>query len=108
MLLGATLITQFSFTNTLIILACIGFFEELKAENALDALKNTLAIESKCWRNGSLIQIHAAELVPGDIIALRLGDIVPADCRLLGTIPYKLNIPRDWCYRATNSFRFTN
>lgn len=64
--------------------ACIGFFEEAKAESALDALKNTLALNTRCWRNGKLVTVEAALLVPGDIIALRLGDIVPADCKLLG------------------------
>ncbi|KAL2919598.1 hypothetical protein HK105_200510 [Polyrhizophydium stewartii] len=64
--------------------ACIGYFEEAKAENALDALKNTLALKTRVWRNSNLVEIDSALLVPGDVIALRLGDIVPADCRLLG------------------------
>ncbi|KAJ3095408.1 hypothetical protein HDU97_006990 [Phlyctochytrium planicorne] len=68
----------------LIVNAIIGFSEEARAENALDALKNTLALKCRSWRNGELTEVEAKELVPGDIIALRLGDIVPADCRLLG------------------------
>lgn len=64
--------------------ACIGFFEEAKAESALDALKNTLALATRCWRNGKLVSVEASLLVPGDVIALRLGDIIPADCKLLG------------------------
>jgi len=68
----------------LIVNAIIGFMEEAKAESALDALKNTLALKSKAWRNGKLVEIDSIDLVPGDIIAVRLGDIVPADCRLLG------------------------
>ncbi|KAJ3212768.1 hypothetical protein HDU83_009183 [Entophlyctis luteolus] len=68
----------------LIINACIGFFEEARAESALDALKNTLALKSRSWRNGKLVEVESSHLVPGDIIALRLGDIIPADCRLLG------------------------
>ncbi|KAJ3175448.1 hypothetical protein HK101_010658 [Irineochytrium annulatum] len=64
--------------------ACIGYFEEARAESALDALKNTLALKSRCWRNGKLVEVDSCDLVPGDVIALRLGDIVPADCRLLG------------------------
>ncbi|KAJ3207223.1 hypothetical protein HK099_000331, partial [Clydaea vesicula] len=70
--------------SVLIINACIGFFEEARAESALDALKNTLALKSRTWRNGELIEVDSALLVPGDIIAIRLGDIIPADCRLLG------------------------
>ncbi|KXN74726.1 proton ATPase [Conidiobolus coronatus NRRL 28638] len=64
--------------------AIIGFSEEAKAESALDALKNNLALKSKVWRNGELTEIEASDLVPGDILVLRLGDIVPADARLLG------------------------
>ncbi|KAI9352242.1 hypothetical protein DFJ73DRAFT_927471 [Zopfochytrium polystomum] len=64
--------------------ACIGYFEEARAESALDALKNTLALKSRAWRNSKLVEVDSVLLVPGDIIALRLGDIVPADCRLLG------------------------
>jgi H+-transporting ATPase len=64
--------------------AVIGFSEEAKAESALDALKANLALNTRCWRNGQLVEVEASLLVPGDIIALRLGDIVPADCRLLG------------------------
>ncbi|KAJ3079233.1 hypothetical protein HK102_003936, partial [Quaeritorhiza haematococci] len=70
--------------GVLILNACIGFFEEAKAESALDALKNTLALKSRTWRNGQLVEVDSNLLVPGDVIALRLGDIVPADCRLLG------------------------
>ncbi|KAJ3187305.1 hypothetical protein HDU85_006593 [Gaertneriomyces sp. JEL0708] len=64
--------------------AVIGFHEEAKAESALDALKNTLALQCKAFRNGKLVEVESRLLVPGDVIALRLGDIVPADCRLLG------------------------
>ena len=64
--------------------AVIGFHEEAKAESALDALKNTLALKTRCWRNGLLVEVEAGGLVPGDVVGLRLGDIVPADIRLLG------------------------
>ncbi|KAF9400467.1 hypothetical protein BGX21_004243 [Mortierella sp. AD011] len=64
--------------------ATIGFVEESKAESALDALKQTLALKTRCWRNGHLVELDTSELVPGDVIVLRLGDIIPADGRLLG------------------------
>jgi H+-transporting ATPase len=70
--------------------ACIGFFEEAKAENALDALKNTLALKSRCWRNRELVEVDSSLLVPGDIIAVRLGDIVPADCRYVSILNFIL------------------
>ncbi|OZJ01961.1 hypothetical protein BZG36_05130 [Bifiguratus adelaidae] len=68
----------------LLINALIGFIEESKAESALDALRQTLALKTRCWRDGHLTEIDVADLVPGDIIVLRLGDIIPADARLLG------------------------
>ncbi|CAO3639925.1 unnamed protein product [Mucor fragilis] len=68
----------------LFINALIGFIEEAKAESALDALRQTLALKTRSWRNGELVEINVKELVPGDIIVLRIGDIVPADAKLLG------------------------
>ncbi|KAF9975088.1 hypothetical protein BGZ73_001380 [Actinomortierella ambigua] len=68
----------------LLINALIGFIEESKAESALDALRQTLALKTRCWRDGQLVELDVATLVPGDVIVLRLGDIIPADGRLLG------------------------
>src|ERR1700728_3648600 len=63
--------------------ATIGFWEEREAGNAIDALKARLAIKARVKRDGKWITPPAQELVPGDAIRLRLGDIVPADARLL-------------------------
>ncbi|OLY77928.1 putative cation-transporting ATPase [Smittium mucronatum] len=68
----------------LLINAFIGWFEEAKAGAAIDALKNTLASKSRVWRDGKLVEVESKSLVPGDVIVVRLGDIVPADARLLG------------------------
>ncbi|KAF7722581.1 hypothetical protein EC973_002934 [Apophysomyces ossiformis] len=68
----------------LLINALIGYIEEAKAESALEALRQTLALHTRCIRNGELVEVAVQELVPGDIIVLRIGDIVPADGRLLG------------------------
>nr|AAO91802.1 H(+)-ATPase [Funneliformis mosseae] len=64
--------------------AFIGFIEEARAESALDALKQTLALKAKVWRDAQFVEVDVAELVPGDVISPRLGDIIPADARLLG------------------------
>ncbi|KAG0252344.1 hypothetical protein BG011_007027 [Mortierella polycephala] len=64
--------------------AIIGYVEEERAESAVDALRQTLAHRTKCWRDGHLHDLDTSLLVPGDVIVLRLGDIVPADARLLG------------------------
>lgn len=63
--------------------AVVGFWEERQAGNAIDALKARLAIKARVKRDSKWIDPAASELVPGDIIRLRLGDIVPADARLL-------------------------
>ena len=63
--------------------AAIGFWEERQAGNAIDALKARLAIKARVKRDGKWITPAAKDLVPGDVIRLRLGDIVPADARLL-------------------------
>ena len=63
--------------------ATIGFGEERQAGNAIEALKARLAIKARVKRDGKWITPPARDLVPGDAIRLRLGDIVPADARLL-------------------------
>ena len=62
--------------------AIIGFWEEYQAGNAIAALKRKLALKARVKRNGGWTAIAARELVPGDLIRLRLGDIVPADAKL--------------------------
>jgi H+-transporting ATPase len=69
-------------TVLLVFNAMIGFWEEHKAANAIDALKRQLALKARSLRDGAWIQIPARELVPGDVIRLRLGEIVPADVKL--------------------------
>lgn len=63
--------------------AVVGFWEEYQAGNAIAALKANLAIKARVRREGKWTTIPARELVPGDVIRMRLGDIVPADARLL-------------------------
>src|ERR1700688_304082 len=63
--------------------AVVGFWEEHQAGNAIAALKATLAIKARVKRDGKWVTPAARELVPGDIIRARMGDIVPADARLL-------------------------
>jgi len=63
--------------------ATIGFWEERQAGNAIEALKARLAIKARVKRDGKWITPAARDLVPGDLIRLRLGDIIPADARLL-------------------------
>ncbi len=62
--------------------AVVGFFQERKAENAIELLKKRLAPNARVLRDGTWQEIPARELVPGDIVHIRLGDIVPADAVL--------------------------
>ena len=61
----------------------LGFWEESAAKNALAALKNSLALVAKVLRDGKWDNIPAKDLVAGDIIRIRLGDVIPADGVLL-------------------------
>ena len=62
--------------------AVIGFWEEHAAANALDALKEQLALKARVRREGKWQGIPARDLVPGDVIRIRAGDIIPADVKL--------------------------
>ena len=63
--------------------ALLGFWEEHEASNALDALKRSLALKARALRGGKWEEVDARTLVPGDIVRLYLGDVVPADCKLI-------------------------
>jgi H+-transporting ATPase len=67
--------------------AVVGFWEEHQAGNAIAALKAKLAINARARRDGQWTTPKSSELVPGDVIRLRLGDIIPADARLLAGDP---------------------
>jgi H+-transporting ATPase len=71
--------------------AAVGFWEEYQAGNAIAALKARLALQARVRRDGEWTTIPARELVPGDLIRIRLGDIVPADARLLQGDPLEVD-----------------
>ena len=71
--------------------AIVGFWEERQAANEIAALKCKLAIKARVIRGGKWINPAARELVPGDVIRLRQGDIVPADARLLDGDPIEVD-----------------
>ncbi|KAJ6514220.1 hypothetical protein C8R47DRAFT_1090641 [Mycena vitilis] len=70
----------------LFINSAIGFYEERGAGNAVKALMDSLAPKAKVKRAGSWSEIESAGLVPGDMVSFKIGDIVPADCRLTEAI----------------------
>jgi H+-transporting ATPase len=71
--------------------AVVGFWEEHQAGNAIEALKAKLAINARVKRDGKWTNPKASEVVPGDVIRLRLGDIIPADARLLDGDPVEVD-----------------
>ncbi|CAN1796431.1 Plasma membrane ATPase 4 [Linum perenne] len=75
----------------LVINSTISFVEENNAGNAAAALMAGLAPKTKVLRDGKWSEQEAAILVPGDIISIKLGDIVPADARLLEGDPLKID-----------------
>ncbi len=67
----------------LVLNAGIGFWQEHQASNALAALKDQLALNARVRRDGDWQDLPARELVPGDIVHIRLGDVIPADVKLV-------------------------
>ncbi len=75
---------DFAIISTLLVAnAIVGFWEEYQAGNAIAALRSRLALRARVRRDGVWGTVEARELVPGDLIRVRLGDIVPADAVLL-------------------------
>ncbi|MDO5107570.1 MAG: HAD-IC family P-type ATPase, partial [Coriobacteriaceae bacterium] len=68
----------------------LGVVQEYQAENALAALQEMSAAQSKVIRDGRQITVPSAELVPGDIVVLEAGDAVPADCRIIESASMKI------------------
>ena len=83
-------------TEVIIILAVVllnavlGVVQESKAEAAIEALQTMTAATSKVLRDGKIVVLHSADLVPGDVVLLEAGDAVPADGRLLESASLKI------------------
>lgn len=70
--------------------AVFGVFQEAKAEEAINALKEMAAPDATVLRDGQLQTVKSDDLVPGDIVSLEAGDIVPADLRLIESASLKV------------------
>ena len=80
------LVDGFIILAIVLINAVIGFVQEKKAENSIEALKKMTEPISKVYRGGKVVEVHSKELVIGDIVLIEAGDIVPADCRLIESV----------------------
>jgi H+-transporting ATPase len=67
----------------LLINGAVGFWQEDRADDAIELLKEKLAFNAHVKRDGKWLQIPSKEVVPGDIVKIHLGDIVPADIKLI-------------------------
>ena len=73
----------FIITAIVLFSVVLDFVQEHRAENAAERLRRRVALTVQTWRDGERREVAAAELVPGNVIGLAAGDLVPADCRLL-------------------------
>ena len=84
-------------TDTIIILvilvlnAVLGFVQEYRAEKAMDSLKKLTETQTKVFRDGQLFTVPSRDLVPGDVVTLEAGNMVPADLRLIDTFSLKVD-----------------
>jgi Ca2+-transporting ATPase len=98
-LIGAAIVSGIlgDVTDTVIILviiilnAAVGIIQEYRAEKAMDALKKMSASNARVIREGSSVEIPASDLVPGDVIVLEAGNIIPADIRFFETHHVKID-----------------
>jgi H+-transporting ATPase len=68
--------------SLLIFNSFISFFQESRASDAVEMLRSRITVKTRVLRNGSWDQITSTELVPGDVIHVRMGDVVPADVKI--------------------------
>jgi Mg2+-importing ATPase len=79
-------VTSFLIITVIILLSVVlDVVQQLRAENAVEALRRTVGLQAQVFRDGQEETIPVEQLVPGDAVRLAAGDIVPADCRLLET-----------------------
>ena len=77
--------------GVIVINGVFSFWQAYRAGQALAALKKLLPNATKVMREGVVRQVRAAQLVPGDVILLEAGDILPADCRLVEAFSVRVN-----------------
>ena len=82
----------FAIVGVIVVNGLFSFWQVYKAERALAALEKLLPANVKVQRGGVYLQIPAAQLVPGDVISLEAGDLIPADCRLIESFGIRVNM----------------
>jgi sodium/potassium-transporting ATPase subunit alpha len=77
--------------GVILINGIFSFWQEYKAERAIDALRQLLPQQVMVSRDGEIVEMLASDLVPGDIVLLEEGDFVPADCRVTEAFGLRIN-----------------
>ena len=88
---GESYIDSIAIIAIVILNAILGFLEEAKADKAIESLKNLQVTKSKVRRDGKIKIINTENIVPGDILVLEAGDVVPADARIIWENSLKVN-----------------
>ena len=83
---GEGLLDTYIIMGILLLNAFIGAYQELKAQKSLESLKKMAAPMAKVVRDGEAMVVNVEEVVPGDLVELEVGDIVPADIRLTESV----------------------
>ena len=71
--------------------AILGFIQEYRSEKALEELKRYISMRTHVMRGGQVTEINVQEIVPGDIILIAIGDIIPADGKIIETHEFEVN-----------------
>merc|ERR1719334_739576 len=78
-------------TAVVVITGCFSYYQEAKSSKIMESFKNLVPQFALCIRNGEKLNLHAEELVVGDIIEVKFGDRVPADMRMLAAHGFKVD-----------------
>ena len=82
--LTGQIVEGFAIIAVIVLNTVIGFVTEWRAVRSMEALQELAKAEARVLRDGGEVEISAEQLVPGDVVVLRSGDVVPADCRIVG------------------------
>lgn len=80
---GSDLVDTFIIVFIIFLNAIVGFIQQYRADKAIEKLKRLSEAEIRVYRDGKLVLVPSSEITVGDVIELKCGDVVPADCRII-------------------------
>ena len=83
-------------TAVVIVNIVVGFFQEYSAEKTMNSLRALSSPTANAIRGGTVNVIRSADLVPGDLVEVKMGDTIPADLRLVEAMNTSPLYPVDW------------